>query len=80
MTDNQKRLLKALEIIDTSVLVLEDAQDIIKEMSKRDVEKIVAKFSKKYTEFDENELTSHAYNFEVYALNVISGIVEKLNE
>ncbi len=79
MNENQERLLDALAAINNSILTLENAQNIIENMSKKEVQQVVDKFSEIYIEFDEKDLHDDAYNFEGYANHIITGIVEKLN-
>jgi len=80
MTKNQKVLLKALKNISNSVLVLEDAYDIVKEMSKKEVEEVINKFSKTITEFDVVSLSSDSCSFKSYADKIIFDIVDKIKE
>lgn len=80
MTENQKALFKALEVIDNSILFLEDAQGIVNDMDKKEVEEVVEKFSKEIIEFDEDNLYESSSQFEGYANSIITAIVNKLKE
>ncbi|KOF56634.1 MULTISPECIES: hypothetical protein [Clostridium] len=80
MNKKQRVLYKALEIISSATLTLEDAQNIDEELSVDEIQEVVNKFSKKITEFNVEELTQLAFRYQPYADNVITGIISKLND
>lgn len=72
--ENQKVLYKALETISNGVLSLEDTVDRVNKMSREEVELVIAKFEDKITEFNLKDIEQDAYNFEGYAVDIITTI------
>lgn len=79
MKKKQRILYKALEVIATSTMTLEDSAALKDEdLTKEDIEEVIKKISEKYFEYKETEFYEEVYNYGTYANTVLSYINNKL--
>lgn len=78
MNKNQKCLLKGLEIVANGLMILEDAEESLKEMTEVEAKEVLDKFDKTITNFNMDEMLNIAYKTKSESNVVISQLVEKL--
>lgn len=79
MNKKQRLLYKALEVIATSTITLEDAVTLKEDdLTKDEVQEVINKISEKYLDYDEKEFCNEIYNYQTHAEKVVFYISDKL--